>query len=61
MDKLPSDILFTLSTYLELPDLLKFCSINKKIYSTIYQKDNIWYYKLEKEFLIGKSLKKIHI
>ena len=47
---LTPDVLFSLSTYLELPDLLNFCSSSKKINDVICRKDNIWYYKLNREF-----------
>ena len=53
---LTSDVLFLLAGQLELPELLSFCSASKKINDTICRKDNIWYYKLEKEFPNWRTL-----
>ena len=47
---LTSDVLFTLAISLDLPDLLKFCASSKKINDNVCKKDNIWYYRLNKDF-----------
>ena len=47
---LTNDALFSLAIQLELPDLLKLCSSSKKINDYICRNDNIWLYKLNKEF-----------
>ena len=57
LSDLAPDILFSLSTYLELPDLLNFCSSSKKINNVICRKDNIWYYKLNKDFPNWRELR----
>lgn len=50
METLSSDTLFALAMSLELPELLRFCSSSKKINDLVCKRDNIWYYKLDKEF-----------
>jgi len=50
MEKLEKDQLFILATELDLPQLLKFCRMNKKINELVCQRDDIWLYKLNKEF-----------
>ncbi|GAG82288.1 unnamed protein product, partial [marine sediment metagenome] len=50
MEKLEKDQLFLLATELDLPQLLKFCQTNKKINKLVCQRDDIWLYKLNKEF-----------
>ena len=57
MEKLNKDELFTIAVELNLPSLLKFCSINKRIYEKIHNNDDIWNYKLNKLFPDYKSLK----
>ena len=56
MEKLGKDELFTLAINLDLPNLLKFCAINKKINEKICMRDEIWNYKLETEFPDYKRL-----
>ena len=56
MELLTSDALFALAIQLELPELLKFCRSSKKINNAVCKKDNIWYYKLTKEFPNWKTL-----
>ena len=55
---LPNDLLFSLAIQLDLSDLLKFCSSSKKINDSICKKDNIWFYKLNKEFPDWRNLLK---
>jgi hypothetical protein len=50
MDKLNKDELFLLALKLELPDLLNFCILDKRINDKIYKRDDIWNYKLNKHF-----------
>jgi len=50
MEKLEKDQLFLLATELDFPQLLKFCQTNKKINKLVCQRDDIWLYKLNKEF-----------
>jgi len=50
MEILEKDQLFILATKLDLPQLLKFCRTNKKINKLICQRDDIWLYKLNREF-----------
>ena len=54
---LSNDLLFSLAIQLDLSDLLKFCSASKRINNTICKKDNIWLYKLNKEFPDWRELK----
>ena len=57
MEKLNKDELFTLALRLDLPDLLNFCSVNKYIDKSICKRDDIWIYKLRKDFPDYKNLK----
>ena len=50
MDKLEKDQLFLLALELDLPDLISFCSSSKRINMLICKRNDIWYYKLNKEF-----------
>ncbi len=50
MDKLEKDQLFLLALELDLPELLSFCSSSKRINDLICKRNDIWYYKLNKEF-----------
>jgi len=50
MEKLEKDQLFLLATELDFPQLLKFCQTNKKINKLVCRRDDIWLYKLDKEF-----------
>ena len=50
MENLPKDILFQLSLKLKLPDLLRLCATNKRINSLVWERDNIWYAKLNSDF-----------
>jgi Leucine-rich repeat (LRR) protein len=50
LTELSNDALFSLSIQLNLEDLLRFCSSSKKINDVVCQKDNVWLYKLNKEF-----------
>ena len=57
MEKLNKDELFTLALHLDLPSLLSFCSSNKNIERNICRRDDIWIYKLKKDFPDYKNLK----
>jgi hypothetical protein len=57
LSNLSNDLLFSLAIQLDLHDLLKFCSSSKKINDTVCRKDNVWLYKLDKEFPNWKELK----
>lgn len=50
MEKLSRDNLFSLAILLDLPDLLRFCSSQKRIDELICKKNDIWNYKLMNEF-----------
>ncbi len=50
MEKLEKDQLFLLATELDLPELLSFCSSSKRINDLICKRNDIWLYKLNKEF-----------
>ena len=50
MEKLEKDQLFLLALELDLPELLSFCSSSKRINDLICKRNDIWYYKLNKEF-----------
>ncbi len=50
MNYISKDILFLLALQLDLPDMMNFCRINKRIYNSIYQKNYIWNWKLKEEF-----------
>ena len=49
MEILNKDEFFSLSTYLNLRDLLNFCRTNKYIRDILYR-DSVWNYRLKKEF-----------
>ncbi len=57
MEKLNKDELFSLAIHLDLTDLLRFCSTNKYIQHTICARDDIWIYKLNREYPNFKRLK----
>ena len=48
--------LFSLAIHLELPTLLKFCSVNKYLKRNLCGKDEIWIHKLNKDFPNYKNL-----
>jgi ankyrin repeat protein len=47
METLGADTLFSIGILLEMDDLLKFCSINKRINNILCRQDNIWLYKIK--------------
>lgn len=57
LTELSNDILFSLAIQLDLDDLLRFCLSSKKINDAICNKDNVWLYKLNKEFPNWQELK----
>ena len=57
IQNLPNDMLFSLAIQLELPDLLTFCSSSKRINDVVCKKDDIWVYKLNREFSNWQKLK----
>ena len=50
MEKLNKDELFTLAIYLDLRSLLNFCQGNKYFHNSVYKRDEIWIYRLNKDF-----------
>ncbi len=56
MEKLNRDELFLLAIEMDLPDLLNFCRISKRINDLVCKRNDIWLYKLNKEFPQYKSL-----
>ena len=50
MDKLNRDELFTLALHLDLPSLLTFCKINKKINHDICENGFFWLNKLKRDY-----------
>ena len=67
MEKLNKDELFSIAINLELKDLLNFCLVDKNIRKQIFQRNEIWMYKLIKDFpdfkrlkVEGKSYKEIY-
>ncbi len=50
MEKLNKDELFTLALHLDLPSLLNFCSSSRNINNILCLKNEIWIYKLNKDF-----------
>lgn len=50
MDLLTKDEFFLLAIQMDLPELLNFCKSSKKINEKICKRDEIWYFKLNKEF-----------
>lgn len=57
MEKLNKDELFSLAIHLDVVDLLRFCSTSKYIEKNLCSKDDIWIYKLKREFPNFKRLK----
>ena len=51
MNKLNKDELFLLAIELSLPDLLTFCSSGKRINDLVCKRDDIWNYKLNRDFM----------
>ena len=49
VDKLPKDVLYSMAISMDLPELLKFCRTNSRIYQ-ICSSNDIWLHKLNKEF-----------
>ncbi len=67
MQNLNKDELFTLALHLDLPSLLSFCSSNKNVYKNLCLRNEIWIYKLKKDFpqfknlnVINKTFKEIY-
>jgi len=66
MEKLGKDQLFLLAIELDLPSLLQFCNTSKRINDLVCKRNEIWLYKLNKEFpnyknsKISGSYKKIY-
>ena len=50
MNELQKDVLFLLTKDMDLPDLKNFCLSCKIIHEKIFKNNDIWYYKLTKEF-----------
>lgn len=59
MNLLNREELFLLAIELDYPDLLRFCSVNRKINDKICKRTDIWFYKLNKEFPDYKSKIKV--
>ena len=65
MEKLNKDEIFSIALHLDLPDLLNFSCVNKRINKSI--RDELWLYKLESEFVdfrnlnLDKTFKEIYI
>jgi hypothetical protein len=55
MESLNKDVLFNIATMLDLDDLLSFCSSSDRIDRLVCQDENIWNFKLVKEFSDYKS------
>ena len=56
MEKLNNDEIFYIAIFLDVPELLSFCKLSRKI-NTVCKKDDIWLYKLKKEFPNYKEIK----
>jgi Leucine-rich repeat (LRR) protein len=56
MEKLNRDELFSLAIHLDLPSLLKLCLANKRFSEKICTRNEIWNYRLLKDFPDYKSL-----
>lgn len=50
MEEASKDSLSVIAMKLDLPDLLKFCKSNKKIYNNVCNNENIWRNKLMKDY-----------
>jgi len=50
MDNLSKDLLFFIGTKLDLKDLINFCKMNNRTYNLLYNKDDIWTFKLINDF-----------
>ena len=50
MENLPKDVLFSLALEMNLPELLAFCTSNKRINNLVCKRNDIWYRKLKDEF-----------
>ena len=50
MDKLNKDELFSIAIELNLPELLNFCSSSKRINNFICRRNDVWNYKLKRDF-----------
>ncbi len=57
MEKLNKDELFSLALHLDLPTLLNLCSSNKYIQNSVCKRNEIWMYKLNKDFPDFKKIK----
>lgn len=57
MDRLGKDELFSLAIHLDLADILRLCSTSSRIEEKLCLKDDIWLYKLNREFPDYRSLK----
>ena len=50
METLSKDIYFTLAKDMEIRDLIDFCIADKRANEKICKNDDVWRYRLEKEF-----------
>jgi hypothetical protein len=57
MDKLNKDELYRLALEFDMFQLLEFCKLNKRFYEKVCKQDDIWYYRLSKDFPDYKLLK----
>ena len=65
LQTLPKDALFSIAIELDLPDLLSLCNSYERINELICERNDIWNYKLRKEFPVlnyyGKNPKEYYI
>jgi hypothetical protein len=59
MENLSKDLLFFIGTKLDLNDLINFCKMNNRTYNLLYNKDDIWTFKLINDFDIKYSRNKL--
>ena len=50
MEKVTKDVLFLFAVELDLPSFLRFCRSSKIVNEKVCKQDDIWKYKLNKEF-----------
>lgn len=59
MDIFDENVIFNLAIEMDTPDMLNWCYSNKRINRLLCQKDNIWIYKLDKDFPYWRNLKTV--
>ena len=59
MDKFSKEMLIEISLDLDMKNVIKFCAMNKRINSAVYENENFWMQKLLKDYPNYRELTEI--